>query len=120
MTNNKESTKYLSDRQELAVARATDGKRTWASGAGVFDKTDVVTNAFAIECKTAMKEKSSFAIQRAWIDKVEEQSFSAHKNHWAIAFNFGGMTNVAHNYYVISEEDFALLNRILGGEYGEN
>lgn len=116
MTSNKDCTKYLSDRQELAVSRAVGGKRTFASGAGVFDKTDVVTRAFAIECKTAMEQKKAFPIRKDWIDKLIEQSFSAKKNHWALAFNFGGEENLSNNFYIINEEDFARLNDLLESE----
>ena len=38
MTQNKESTKWFSDRQELAVSRAIGGRRTVMSGAAKFDK----------------------------------------------------------------------------------
>ena len=38
MTQNKESTKWFSDRQELAVSRAIGGRRTIMSGAAKFSK----------------------------------------------------------------------------------
>ena len=70
MTQNKESTKWFSDRQELAVSRAIDGRRTIMSGAAKFSKGDVVTNDWLIECKTQVKEKESFSIKKEWLKKA--------------------------------------------------
>lgn len=99
----------MSDLQEKAVAKAIDGKRTWNSGAGVFQKGDVVTKDFSVECKTAMTAKESFSIKKEWITKLIEQNFSNGKTHWALAFNFGGEENQTLNYYVIPERDFIRL-----------
>lgn len=116
MTKNKQATRYYSDLQENAVSKAICGRKTWASGSGAFDKTDVVSKRFAIECKTAMTEKKSFSIKKEWIDKLIEQSFSNKRDHWALAFNFGGEANSRNNYYIISENDFNTLKGVIESE----
>lgn len=113
MAKNKSSTRYMSDLQEKAVSKAIDGKRTWNSGAGAFDKCDVVTHAFSCECKTAMTAKTAFSIKQDWLEKLKEQSFSGKRNHWALVFNFGGEENQNKNYYIISEEDFIRLKELI-------
>lgn len=108
MTNNKDSTKWYSDRQELSVARAIGGNRTPMSGAAKFSKGDVVTKSWLIECKTQTTEKKSFSIKKDWLEKATEEAFSTGKSHAAIAFNFGG-DNQSDNLYIISERDFKTL-----------
>ena len=108
MTQNKESTKWFSDRQELAVSRAIGGRRTVMSGAAKFSKGDVVTNDWLIECKTQVKEKESFSIKKEWLKKATEEAFAMNKYQVALAFNFGG-ENQSQNFYVISEKDFKRL-----------
>ena len=110
---NKDSTRYMSDLQEIAISRAVNGKRTWNSGAGNFMKGDIVTRNFTIEAKTAMEEKKAFSIKKEWLDKLIEQNFSNKKNHWALAFNFGGEHNQSNNYYIINESDFIALKNYL-------
>ena len=113
MTHKIESTRDMSDLQEIAISRAIDGRRTWNSGAGNFMKGDIVSKDFTVEAKTAMTEKKTFNIKKEWIDKVEEQTFANGKNHWALAFNFGGEQNQNNNYYVINEADFIMLKTYL-------
>lgn len=108
MTNNKESTKWFSDRQELAVSRAVNGRRTLMSGAAKFSKGDVVTENWLIECKTQTEEKKTFSIKKEWLIKATEEAFSMNKSHVALAFNFGG-ENQSNNLYVVSEKDFRRL-----------
>ena len=110
MTKNKDSTRYYSTQQEIAVARAIDGRRTPNSGATLFTKGDVVTRKFLLECKTQTQEKKSFSVKSEWIDKVREEAFSSDKPYWAIAFNFGG-ENQERNYFVIDELLFRKLVR---------
>ena len=103
----------MSNLQETAVSRAVDGRKTWGSGSGHYDKADVVTHRFSIECKTAMSEKKSFTIKKEWIDKLIEQSFSNNRDHWALAFNFGGEENARNNYYIINQSDFIALKELI-------
>jgi len=112
MTNNKDCTKYLSERQEQYIARAVDGRRTPMSGAGKFILGDVLTARYLIEAKTQMQEKKTFTIKREWLDKAREEAFATHKDSYALAFNFGGEAEQQNNYYVITEEDFKRLVNI--------
>ena len=113
MTSNKDATRWFSERQELSVARAIDGRRTINSGATRFNLGDVVTKSWMLECKTQMQEKRSFSIKKEWLEKAKEEAFATDKSHVALVFNFGG-EDQTHNYYVISEEDF---KRLLEIEY---
>ena len=108
MTNNKNATRWYSERQELAIAKAIDGRRTINSGATVFGGGDVVTKRWMIEAKTQIEEKKTFSIKSEWLEKAREEAFSMKKDFMALAFNFGG-ENQTENYYVISERDFKRL-----------
>ena len=103
----KRPTRFYSNKQEKRVAKAVDGKQTVNSGATPFQKGDVNTDLFLIECKTATTEKKSFSIKREWIDKNDEEAFAMDKPFSALAIDFGDGTN----YYVINEK---LFKRLIG------
>lgn len=103
---NKESTRYYSEKHEESVCKALGAHRQPNSGAAKFNKGDVVTNSFLIECKTCMTEKDSFSIKKEWIEKNRLESFQIRKPYQAICFNFGpGQENL----YVINESLMARL-----------
>ena len=102
------NTRKYSKAQESKVAKKLSGKRQPNSGATPFMKGDVKTEFFCIECKTAATEKKSISIKKDWIDKLKEEAFAMGKQHWAVAFNFGGLGN-NDNYYVIDEKLFLRL-----------
>ena len=60
--NNKESTRYYSDLHEKSVCKAINAKQQSNSGAGLFNKGDVVNKeaSLLVECKTCESEKKSF------------------------------------------------------------
>jgi len=66
-----------SKRQEKAVAKAFEGRTTLASGALKFDKGDVETSKYLIECKTT--EKNSFIIKKAVLEKIRREAINKHK-----------------------------------------
>ena len=107
------STRYYSKQQEKKVAKAVKGKRTANSGATPFQKGDVVTNDWLIECKTKTKDCSSFTIKEDWLLKNEEEAFAMGKNNSALCFDFGPSAN---KYYVISERLFEILKNYLEEE----
>lgn len=109
------STRKYSNKQEKTVAKATGGRKTLNSGATAFDKGDVKTENFLIECKTAMTEKQSMSIKKDWIDKLKEECFASNKPNWAVAFNFGGFNN-KENFYIISEQLFNKLQQLINSE----
>lgn len=112
---NKNSTRYYSKRQEKSVAKAVGGKVQPNSGATRFEKGDVKTDLFCIECKTAVTEKKSFSIKLEWIETLKEEAFGLRKPFWAIVFNFGGLRK-QENFYIINEQLFNRLQDYLAEE----
>ena len=105
------STRYYSKQQEKKVAKRLDGKRQANSGATPFQKGDVITDQFLIECKTKTKDCKSFTIKEDWLLKSEEEAFAMGKQASALCFDFGPSAN--KRYYVISERMFELLKQCL-------
>lgn len=99
---NKEATRYFSNRQEKAVERLLGGVQTANSGAGKFQKGDVVNNAASllIECKTAVNSQSSFRVKKEWLVKNLQEAKQSHLLNSCLAFNFGPDEE---NYFVIDE-----------------
>lgn len=108
------STRYYSKKQETKVAKAVGGKRTANSGATPFQKGDVITKDWLVECKTKTKDCSSFTIKEDWLLKNEEEAFAMGKNNSALCFDFGPSAN--KRYYVISERLFEILKNHLEEE----
>lgn len=107
-------TRYYSKQQEKKVAKKLNGKRQANSGATAFQKGDVVTSQWLIECKTKTKDCSSFTIKEDWLLKNEEEAFAMGKNNSALCFDFGPSAN--KRYYVISERLFEVLKNYLEEE----
>lgn len=107
------STRAHSNAQEKQVARVLDGYKVANSGATPFNKADVTTRVFAIECKTKMKRSKSISIQKEWVEGIQEEAFAMGKPYWAIAFNFGDSLQNTENYYIISEGEMEYLNNKL-------
>ena len=112
MTYNKKSTRYYSSRQEKKVAKAVDGKQVANSGATAFNKGDVTTDDWLIECKTKLNVARSFTIKREWLDKNREEMFAMGKSYNALVFDFGD----GNNYYVIDEKTFLRMKEALENE----
>lgn len=103
-------TRFFSNKQEKAVAKAVGGKKVANSGATAFNKGDVTTDDMLIECKTCVENKKSFSIKKEWLEKNKEEAFEMGKSYSALAFNFGPNTD---NYYVIDEKLFKILKEAL-------
>ena len=99
-------TRFYSNRQEKAVAKAINGKQTSNSGATAFIKGDVLTDNWLIECKTMTSEKESFTIKKSWLAKNKEEAFAMGKDYNALCFDFG---DNGTRYYVIDEKTFKQL-----------
>ena len=104
-------TRYYSKQQEKKVAKAVHGKRQANSGATPFQKGDIATDEWLIECKTKTKDCSSFTIKEEWLLKNEEEAFAMGKNNSALCFDFGPSAD--KRYYVISERLFQILQEIV-------
>lgn len=96
----KDSTRYVSGKQEKRTARDLNGKVQTSSGSSTFLKGDVFTEKCLIECKTCMSEKKSFSIKREWLDKIEEQCYEMDKQYPILAIDFGD----GKNYYMFPEK----------------
>lgn len=106
-------TRFYSSRQEKKVAKAVGGKQVSNSGATAFNKGDVTSGNFLIECKTCVEDKKSFSIKKDWLEKNKEEAFEMGKDYSALAFNFGPSSE---NYYVIDEKLFKMLKEVLESE----
>lgn len=108
MTNNKEATRYYSDKQEKQVCNIIGGYQTSNSGAGKFTKGDVIQKEASLlcECKTTVSPKDSFSIKKEWVFKNREEAFANRLDNSCIAFNFGPNEP---NYFVIDEKLMAFL-----------
>lgn len=115
-TKNKNSTKYFSSRQEEYLSELVGGYANSASGAGLFNKSDVKVPyaSTLIEAKTPISEKNSFSIKKEWIDKAREEAFSMRLSNTVIAFEFAPSTE---NFFVIDEKLFKFLMEKLKEEY---
>lgn len=107
-------TRYYSKQQEKKVAKYVGGKRQANSGATAFQKGDVITDQFLVECKTKTKDSKSFTIKEDWLLKNEEEAFAMGKQASALCFDFGPSAN--RRYYIISERMFELLKAALEEE----
>ena len=112
-SGNKKPTRFYSKKQENSVASALNGSRTLNSGATPFQKGDVTTDKFLLECKTKTKNSDSISIKKSWFTKNIEEALFMGKEHSAIVFNFGPDEK---NYYIIDELLFKKLVDLLNNE----
>lgn len=103
-------TRYYSTRQEKQVAKTLGGTRTKNSGATMFQKGDLTTDDWLIECKTKMSPSESMSIKKEWLEKNLKESLFMGKKYNALAFNFGPDES---NYYIIDEQTFQCLVELL-------
>jgi hypothetical protein len=118
-TKNKTSTRYYSELQEKNVAKLLNGRVQSNSGAGLFNKSDIIVSGanLSIECKTSMSQKNSFSVKQEWIEKEKQEGFSQRLYNQAIAFNFGPESK--ENYFIINERLMKFLTDKLCEEYVE-
>ena len=107
------STRWYSDRQEKAVAKEIGGKQTKNSGATLFQKSDVYTDLFNLECKTKTTNSDSISIKREWFEKQIRENIQMGKKYSAIVFNFGPDAPYNENHYIINEQLFLALQEYL-------
>lgn len=93
-------TRHFSKIQENAVAKAIGGKRTPNSGATPWSKSDVLSDKFAIECKTKTTSSESISIKKEWFSKQKQEAAFMGKPYSAVVFNFGPDEE---NHYIIDE-----------------
>ena len=105
--------RYYSNRQEKAVAKEIGGKQTKNSGATLFQKSDVYTDLFNLECKTKTTNSDSISIKREWFEKQIRENIQMGKKYSAIVFNFGPDAPYNENHYIIDEYLFLTLQEYL-------
>lgn len=103
-------TRFYSSRQEKAVAKAVKGKQVSNSGATAFNKGDVRTEEWLVECKTSTTAKASFSIKREWLEKNREEAFAMGKHYNALCFDYG---NGGQRYYIVDEKTFLKMKEAL-------
>ena len=99
-------TRHFSKLQEDTVAKAIGGKRTPNSGATTWVKSDVLSDKFAIECKTKTSASESISIKKDWFTKQKQEAAFMGKPYSAVVFNFGPGEE---NHYIIDEYLFQFL-----------
>ena len=112
---NPKPTRYFSARQEKTVAKATGGRQTANSGATPWQKSDVLSEQFAIECKTKTTASESISIKKEWFTKQKQEAVFMGKPYSAVVFSFGPDEE---NHYIIDEYLFQFLQEKLS-ELGE-
>ena len=105
--------RYYSNMQEKTVAKEIGGKQTKNSGATLFQKSDVYTDLFNLECKTKTTNSDSISIKREWFEKQIKENIQMGKKYSAIVFNFGPDAPYNENHYIINEQLFLALQEYL-------
>lgn len=95
-------TRFYSSKQEKKVAKEVGGKQVVNSGATRFNKGDVITDSWLIECKTKTKKSDSITLKKEWIEKNKEEAFAMNKLYSAIAIDFGD----GEQYYIVDAKIF--------------
>lgn len=111
-----QATRVYSDKQEKAVAKLVNGVQTKNSGATLFQKSDVLTKLFTIECKTKTKNSDSISIKKEWFDKQVSESIQMGRKYNAIVINFGPDAPYNENHFIINETLFQKLVAYLEAE----
>lgn len=107
---NPKPTRYFSSKQEKAVAKAIGGRQTANSGATPWQKSDVLAEQFAIECKTKTTASESISIKKEWFEKQKQEAVFMGKPYSAVVFSFGPDQE---NHYIIDEYLFQFLQEKL-------
>ena len=102
MTQNRESTRYFSQRQEERVAKILGLKVVPNSGARIFNKGDVRGQECLVECKTMVEPRKSISIKKEWLTKIRQEAFDSGKSMGMLVFDFGD----GDDYVVLRLKDF--------------
>ena len=95
--------RYKSNQQERRIAsHFTNGRQVVGSGSTPFLKGDVIAGKLFIEAKTRASPAKQITVKKEWLEKAKEQSYSTHKEDYAVAISFGD----GKDYYVIDDSFF--------------
>lgn len=81
--------KEASLEQEDRIAKIFGGQRTPRSGGGAWKLGDVTTDDMLFECKTTVKPSLSYSVNKAVLDKANQERAEMHKDYYALAFTLG-------------------------------
>ena len=81
--------KEASLEQENRIAKIFGGQRTPRSGGGAWKLGDVTTDDMLFECKTTVKPSLSYSVNKAVLDKANQERAEMHKDYYALAFTLG-------------------------------
>lgn len=97
------TTRHASETQENRIVKKLGGRRTSNSGAGHFDKSDIVIKEanMSLECKTCLVPKESITIKKDWLEKHKKEAWSNRLGNAVLAFNFD--YNDTKDYYIIDD-----------------
>ena len=105
-------TRFYSNKQEKKVAKSLGGKQVPNSGATPYQKGDVQTSQFLIECKTVIRKQKQVTVYKEWLEKNREEAFAMNKPYNAVTFDFGD----GEQFYIINESLFKQLVKMLEEE----
>ena len=110
------TTRHASETQENRIVIKFGGRRTSNSGAGHFDKSDVVIKelSMSIECKTCVTPKDSISIKKEWLDKHKKEAMSNRLYNQVLAFNFDYTDE--KDYYIIDDKLMRILVEALASD----
>lgn len=103
----------MSTRQEKAIAKKLEMKRTPNSGATPYNKGDIQDRHWILEAKTCMEPKKSFSIKKDWLDTLKEEMYASNKDYRALCFDFGDEKD---RYYILDENTFKYVKELLDRE----
>ena len=114
MTKNTKSTKFYSNLQEQKVSTLLGMKKVSGSGAPLYCCGDLSDDMFLGECKTSMKDKSSFSVKKEWIDKNNIERLQLQKPYSFLAISFTPEADT--NYFIIGEKEMKKFVELLREE----
>lgn len=96
--------KDFSVEQEERVAKIFHGHRTPRSGGGNFQKSDVQSQDFCVECKCRVVPTASYSVSKEVIDKNEHERAEMRKPYSALAIELG---DKREDYFVVSKREIS-------------
>lgn len=105
-------TRFYSHRQEKQVAQSLGGTNDLQSGGGKWNKSDVIVDEWAIECKTKVTPSETIVFHKDWMKGAEKDRADMRKSYAAVCFSFGD----GENYYAVDEKTFKFLLALSRGE----
>lgn len=94
------------NKAEKKLNKRLGGRQTFASGALVFDKGDIVLPEFRIECKSTVT--NTLSVKYGWLNKISSEALD-HAKHPALSLQFvhgDGTAKKNGSWVAITEREF--------------